>query len=67
MCDCAKKPRIPYSEVTPCDCRKVAFRIECYACYYPYCEAQWPDAEPPLPCNAPDADLERWIEGGTND
>ena len=62
MCKCAEKKRIPYSEVTPCDCRKVAYRIECHACYYPFCEAQWPDGTPPLPCNAEDEVYERWIE-----
>lgn len=33
-------------------CKKVDARIECVKCQYPYSEAVYPDAEPPLSCDA---------------
>jgi hypothetical protein len=42
-------------------CNKIDFRIECWTCGYPYCEAQWPDADPPLKCTASDEELRAHI------
>ena len=33
-------------------CNKTDYRIECYKCGYPQCEACYPDANPPLSCNS---------------
>jgi len=43
-------------------CRKIDYRIECYKCGYPYAEAQYIDAEPPLPCDTSDKKLEKHIK-----
>lgn len=44
-----------------CHCRKVAFRIECYECGYPYSESMYPDSEDILYCTASDAELISYI------
>ena len=34
-------------------CNKIAMRIECESCGYPYSEALWPDNyDDPIPCDA---------------
>lgn len=43
-------------------CNKVAHRIECVKCGYPYSEAMYPDnPSQPLPCNAADNLLKFYI------
>lgn len=48
------------TKTTPC--RKVEYRIECYRCGYPLCEAQWPDAQTPLACDSSDRILEDHVK-----
>lgn len=41
-------------------CRKVANRIECEKCGYPFSEARYPDdVDNPLPCNATDEEIKQ--------
>lgn len=49
-------------------CNKIDMRIECYKCGYPNSEARYEDAYPePLPCDLSYDELERYIDGLSNE